>query len=384
MRNIRHGGRTLVAVVAAATLATTVSACGSGSESDGGGAAAETSAGGGGEVVAAAKAKVDAHITADRIGPSTPIDEQIPSGKRIAYVNCGAPACANFEKSFKAGAAVLGWKVDTIAAQPTPPSVQAAFDEAIRRKPDAVVSMGLGRSLYAKQLDELAELKIPVMSNTGSEESGEGGITFEPLGPKASAAAAGVLADKTVVDLGGKGEVGIVLLGGYPVVKTYTEGYENELKAACPDCTVKRIEIQPTSLGKDAPQKIANFLRANPNVEALYISYDLLASGLPAAAKAAGVSVPKTYSFGPDQPGIQALQNGERTAALIEPYNELSWQIVDALARTFTGRDVQESQPSQNLTVLSNDFDNVPKTADPFPAVVQGYQEQYKKLWGVK
>jgi ribose transport system substrate-binding protein len=383
MRNIRHGGRTLLAVCAAATLATTVSACGGG-ESDGGGAAAETSAGGGGEVVAAAKAKVDAHITADRIGPSTPIDEQIPSDKRIAYVNCGAPACANFEKSFKAGAAVLGWKVDTIAAQPTPPSVQAAFDEAIRRKPDAVVSMGLGRSLYAKQLDELADLKIPVMSNTGSEESGEGGITFEPLGPKASAAAAGVLADKTVVDLGGKGEVGIVLLGGYPVVKTYTEGYENELKAACPDCTVKRIEIQPTSLGKDAPQKIANFLRANPDVEALYISYDLLASGLPAAAKAAGVSVPKTYSFGPDQPGIQALQKGERTAALIEPYNELSWQIVDALARTFTGRDVQESQPSQNLTVLSNDFDNVPKTADPFPEVVQGYQEQYKKLWGVK
>ncbi|MGE4426798.1 MAG: sugar ABC transporter substrate-binding protein [Solirubrobacteraceae bacterium] len=365
----------------AAALALTVTACG---DDDDEPAGAGSSSSGGGDVVAATQAKLDGHDKADKIGPTTPIEEAIPKGKKITFVNCGAPACVNFGKALKTGADVLGWKVTEIAAQPTPPSVQAAFDEAIRQRPDAVVSMGLGRDLYAKQLDRLGDMKIPVMSNTGTEETGEGGIAFEPLGPKASAEAAARLADRTIVDLEGEGQIGSVLLGGFPVVKDYTEGYEREIEAACPDCSIKRLDIQPASLGKDAPQKIANFLRANPDLKGLFISYDLLASGLPAAAKAAGVTVPKSYSFAPDEPGIQALQTGERTAALIEPYNELAWQIVDALARTFTGRDVSESQPLQTLTIVSKDEGNLPKTADPFPAMVEDYQSQFKRLWGVE
>jgi hypothetical protein len=118
-------------------------------------------------------------------------------------------------------------------------------------------------------------------------------------------------------------------------------------------------------------------------MKSLFLSYDLMGSGLPAAAKGAGVTVPKTYSWAPDAPGFQALNSGERTAANLMPYNELSWQIADAFARLFTGGSVDASQPLQNVLVVSKDFKNVPAKAEPFPSSVPDYQSQFKSLWGV-
>lgn len=381
--------RPALAMCALALSASLVAACGSSSDSTGTAAAGSSAtastpaADSTNSVASAALAKVKSHVTADAIGPTKPIGKPIPKGKNLIYVNCGASACTNQGKAFKEAAAVLGWNVTEIQAQPTPQSIQAAFDEVIRRKPDGVASAGFGSALYPRQLAELKSLNIPVFSTTGTDESGTNGITFEPLPPKVASAATAVLADKAVSDMGGEGEAGAVLLGGYPIVKDYTEGYTNEIKAACPKCTVKQIEIQPTSIGKDAASKIVNFIRANPNIKTLFLSYDALGSGLPAAAKGAGVTMPKTYSWAPDAPGIQALQTGERNASVLMPYNELSWQLIDAFARDFTGQGVADSQPLQNLLIVSNDFNNVPKTGDPFPSSVADYQAQFKKLWGV-
>ena len=50
--------------------------------------------------------------------------------------------------------------------------------------------------------------------------------------------------DKTILDADGKGDIGSVLLTGFPIVKLYTEAYENEIKAKCPDCSVKRLTIE--------------------------------------------------------------------------------------------------------------------------------------------
>jgi ribose transport system substrate-binding protein len=383
--------RPALALCALALSASVVTACGSSSDSDSTSTpaaaasatastpAADSTSG----VASAALAKVQDHVSVDAIGPTKPVGKPIPKGKNLVYVNCGAPACTNQGKAFKEAAAVLGWNVTEIQAQPTPQSIQAAFDEVIRRKPDGVASAGFGSALYPRQLAELKKLNIPVFSTTGTDESGTNGITFEPLPPKVASAATAVLADKAISDMGGEGEAGSVLLGGYPIVKDYTAGYTDEIKASCPKCTVKQIEVQPTSIGKDAASKIVNFVRANPKIKTLFLSYDALGSGLTAAAKGAGVTMPKTYSWAPDAPGIQSLQSGERTASVLMPYNELSWQLIDGFAREFTGQGVADSQPLQTLLVVSNDLKNTPKTGDPFPSSVADYQAQFKKLWGV-
>jgi ABC-type sugar transport system substrate-binding protein len=372
------------AVLAAAVLGLFVAACGDDDEprgSSGSGTAAKNDSG-----LAAARQNVEAHAQPpNKIGPSVPIGKPIPKGKRLVFINCGAPACALMGASFKQAGSVLGWKVEEIQSQPTPQAVQAAFSEALRRNPDGVVSTGFGKELYQRQLAELNKKKIPVFSGTGTDESSfdaSQGITLEPEPPAKVAEATTLLADKTIVDANGKGEVGSVLLTGYPIVKLYTEAYENEIKKNCADCTVKRLTVDPTSIGKDAGQKIANFLRANPNMGYLFLSYDALGLGLKTAVANVGRDMPKTYSWAPDEPGVKALQSGERTGSVPLGYNETAWQWADGFARVFTGRDVRESQKWAGFVLWSKDYGNVPAEAKS-PPYIPDYREQFKALWGV-
>jgi ribose transport system substrate-binding protein len=380
--------RRLLALCVMAVLAISVAACGS-DDKDSSSAAASGST----STAAAAPSSadsaladlqktVDAHKAIASIGPTTPLTKAPPKGVKVIYVNCGQPACTEQYNAAKVAAADLGWSLQQIQSQPTPEKVQAAFTEAIRRGPDAVISAGFSAALYPRQIAEMKAKKISVLSITGGDETDQNGITYEPLGPKGASEANRVLADKTIVDIGGKGEVGSVMLGGYPIVKTYTEAYEGEIKTKCPDCTVKRIELQPTSIGKDAPQIISNFMRANPNLKSIYYSYDILGAGVPAAAKGAGLTkLPFSYGWAPSKQGFQDLASGERKAALIMPFPELAWMTMDAEARLKTGGSVEGSTPTQPIQIVSKDFNNVPSASGPYPASVKDYQAQFKKLW---
>jgi ribose transport system substrate-binding protein len=389
---MRSPGRWRLATAAlVAALAAGATACGSSDDGGSSGsstaaAAAATSAASDSSVdLAALKRVVLEHSKPGKIGPTVPIKGPIPKDVYAIYINCGAPACLSMQQSFQQAATVLGWKVDVINAKPTPEAIQNAFGEAVRRKPDAVVTTGFAISQYPKQAKELNRLGIPILSNTGTDPSTydpKQGVTLQlqPVAEVQSATA--LLADKALVDAGGEAAFGTVLLTGYPSVKFNVEGFENEIKAKCPKCTTKQLSIQPTSIGKDAPTLVANFLRANPSIKSLYFGYDAMAQGLGAALKGAGISMPKTYSWAPDDPGVQELQTGEKTAAVPLGYPETGWQFADALARLKTGGDVKDSQKWQPYIIWSKSLNNVP-TSTKNPPAVPDYQEQFKKLWGI-
>jgi ribose transport system substrate-binding protein len=383
--------RAVLGLVATA-VALAVAACGSSSSSSVNGSASNAAATGSasgsassGADLAALKAVVAAHVSANHIGPTAPIGKPIPRGKTIVYVNCGQPACTLQGDGLQAAAKVLGWNVTTINTQPTPEAVQAAFDQVIRDHPDGVASAGLGRSLYARELDQLNSMHIPVLSATGEQETGQGGITYDPIGPSEAAHYMSVLADKAIVDMNGQGQAGSVLLGGFPIVKLYTAGWTNEIKAKCPKCTQAQLVIQPTDLGKDSATLITNFVRANPGMKALYLSYGLESEGLTAAAKGAGITLPALYGWAPDNSQLPLLQSGEWKAAAVDPNLEIGWQWADAFARLFTGGSVAADKAFPQAGIIwSKDYNNVPAAANPFPAIDPNYQTQYESLWGVK
>jgi hypothetical protein len=377
--------RPALAALVAVALAVFAAACGD-DEDESAAAAGDSAAASTDPGLAAAKKNVEAHTQPPaKIGPSAPIGKPIPKGKKLVFINCGAPACTLMGQSFKEAGTALGWEVQEIQSAPTPQAVQAAFSEALRRDPDGVVSTGFAKELYQRQLAELNRKKIPVFSGTGTDESSfdpSQGITLEPEPPAKVAEATTLIADKTIVDAGGKGEIGTVLLTGFPIVKLYTEAYEAEIKKNCADCTLKRLTVEPTSIGKDAGQKIADFLRANPDMKHLFLSYDALGLGLETAVRNVGGEMPKTYSWAPDEPGVKALQAGERTGSVPLGYNEIAWQWADGFARIFTGGDVEESQKWAGYILWSKDYDNVPQQAKN-PPYIPDYQEQFKALWGM-
>jgi ribose transport system substrate-binding protein len=382
-----------LAVVAA--IALFAAGCGSGgsssssTESGGGGTTAEAGGGGeteaGGADIAALEKTVAEHTKPAPIGPTVPIGKPIPKDVTVDFINCGAPACVSFEESFNEAAGVLGWKVENLAAEPTPSSIQATFAEVVRRKPDAVVTSGFSIEQFPQQAKELNELEIPMMFETGTDPSTYNpaeGVTLQLEDATIVSKAARLMADKAIIDAGGEGEIGAVNLSGYPSVAIQVKAFEEEVEEKCPDCSLKHLDVQPTSLGKDAPTIITNFLRASPSMKGIYFGYAGIIPGLGAALKGAGVEAPKIYAWAPDEPGIEELKSGEITAAVPLGYPEVAWQIADGIARLETGGNVKDSQEWQSYTLWGKEFDNLPESSKN-PAVNPNYAEEFEKLCGL-
>jgi ribose transport system substrate-binding protein len=391
-------GKLFLALAMVAVLAVALTACGGGgsssssSESTGAETSEESSGGGGGEEAGGSASEVaekamtvaEEHKEVTNIGPTKPITKPIPKDKYVIYVNCGQPACVSQGEAFEEAANLLGWKSETINVKlPTPEEIQAAFEEVIRKAPDGVVSAGFGPALYSKQIKKLKEMGVFVAEQTGEVESGEEGVDYDPLGPEKAAEALGVLGNLSVAEAGGEGEFGAILLTGFPIVSAYTAGWTDEIEAICPECSVKTLEVTPESIGKSAPEEITNFLRANPGIHSILLSYGALSSGLSAALKNAGVEIPKAYAWGIDPPGIEELQNEELQGAAPDPYQEVSWQSVDGMARFFAGEKTFE-EPFQEPVIWANALGNVPTETEPRPEANPDYKEQFEKLWGLK
>lgn len=336
--------------------------------------------------LAAAKKNLLAHIAPPaKIGPTAPIGKPIPTGKTILHSNCGVEGCVYMGDGLKEAAKVLGWKVETINVVPTPQGIQAYFDEAIRRKPDGVVSVGFPAAVYQRQLAKLKSMGIPVVSANALDKP-VGGIVVQIEGIKWSAQATALVADKTIVDSGGKGVIGVALLTEYPIVAAYTKAYTDEIAKNCPKCKTKTIELAPTDIGKDAAQKIANFLRANPDIKYLFLSYDPLGSGLKTAARNAGASMPLVYSWSQGKEGLAALRTGALKAGVPQDYYMQGWMFADAFARVFTGQNpAAQGSTWPGFVLWSKDYKNIPAApkGQVVPDITPGYRDQFKKLWGM-
>jgi ABC-type sugar transport system substrate-binding protein len=372
-------------------LALFVAACGSSSSSSNSAASAP----GGSSTAAAAPASSGADLTAltsklapftkapASIGPTVPITKPIPKGKSFVFINCGAPACTDMQNSFNAAAGYLGWHVTNITTMPTPPAIQAAFGQAVRDKPAAVVSSGFAINQFPQQAKALNAAHIPIIMNTGTDPSTynpSSGITLQLQPPQQVAQATALMADRAVVGAGGKGEFGTVLLTGYPSVATNVAGFVTELKKVCSACTTASISIPPMSLGTNAPALITNFLRANPNIKALYFGYADMTVGLAPAVKGAGITMPNLYAWAPDADGVQELNAGTMTAAVPLCYVETGWQFADAAARLLTGGNVKDSQPWQPYVLWSKQYGDVPTNVNN-PPCIANYKAQFTKLW---
>lgn len=371
----------------ALALAVFVAACGSSNKSSSSTSNSTSSTSSSGNPgLQAAQAYVSAHTKNPTTIPvTTPIGKPIPKGKTIDILNCGPAGCTYATNAFKQAAAKLGWVVkEYTPAQPTPQLVQNDMEDIVRDHPSGVVVTALPAVLYQRQAAELKAAKIPLIEMYGTDPTGANDITLEVDGVIYDDALAKAIADKTIVDLGGKGTIGDVILSGYPIIASYTAAYNAEIKKNCPACKILTTTITPTSLGTTDGTDIGNFMRANPGISALFLSYEQVGEDLDSAAKSAGLTLPKTYSEAPTVAGVQATLAGQRTATAPADYNEDAWQVADALARVFTGGNPKLDDVYSPPVIWSKQYNNVPAVPSngTFPAEDPNYQSQFEKLWG--
>ena len=363
-------------------------------------AAAETAAA---ETTAAVAVGVSA---ADRVAAfrqaltALPFGEAItdvPKAKKVYYVQCSVSACAEIKVGIEAASKALGWTFESSVHKDTPDTVAAAFDAAIAAKPDVVLTSGNPREWFAPQLKTLEEAKIPVVAWSMPEGYEPGsGVNANLLTNDDYYFYGVVMADWVAATTKTK-HVMFVGLPVFPVLSTVQAGFKDEIARVCPDCKVDTFEVALTDLGTNLPGQMVSKLQADKELDTISYAFGGMLFGVPDALKAAGLVDQATaisQAGGPMNFGF--IEAGTHQAAEVGLASELlGWRALDVAARILTsgtpGRStppaaaIVEGHPDILVNGLPLQILEKGSLADPtalWPGVV-GFQDQFKKLWGV-
>jgi ribose transport system substrate-binding protein len=377
--------RVIIALGACVAVAIVVAGCGSsGSSSSGGGSTS------GGEAASTFPAAVKANEKWEKrptsIGLTTPVEKPIPKGKVIDYIQCGVPACATEGDQFEEAMKLLGWKLNRVNAGSTPEEIKNAYQKAIGDKPDAVVGSGNPLVLYESEAKELEGMGIPVVQSFIQDEPEEGnGLTAVVAGNETSETQGKMMADFILAHSEDESmEVGVVNVNGFETVTRTAEVVKQTVEEECSGCAVKELDVPVTSIGSDLPQRVSSFLTSNPGIEWATIGYDDMVSGLPTALKGAGVESVKLTTINISPSIAPYMAKGEYLQATIgTSFPEVYWRVIDTLVRIFNEEPLKEDLNSSTLPYWTITAKTLPSESEEF-AVVENYQEQFEKLWGLK
>jgi ABC-type sugar transport system substrate-binding protein len=380
-------------------LALVIAGCGGGSSSTSGGSTetSEGSSGGSTEssgteessssetaFPAAAKANEEFEARPTSVGIKAPVGKPIPEGKTIDFIQCGVPACKTEGELFESAAGELGWTIKSINAGTTPEEIKAAYDQAIKDEPDAVLGSGYPRSLFEPEIAELKAKNIPVIEFFVEEEAGNG-ITAVIGGIPTTEYQGKMMADYILAHSTNKEmEIGAVNAQGFETVTATIESVEKVFGEECPACQVKKLEAPLTAIGKDLPQRISSFLTANPGIEWTTVGYNDMVTGLPTALKGAGIENANLTTVNISTSIAPYLANDEYLQATVgSSFNEVYWRGIDLLARMFAGVSYKEDLDDSTLPYWTITKESLPTSSEEFPNV-ENYEEQFKELWGIK
>jgi ABC-type sugar transport system substrate-binding protein len=309
-----------------------------------------------------------------------PIDKEIPAGKRVTFLSCGTSTCNLEAEIIKQATDALGWELTSIANDGTPEQVKAGWAQILRDKPDGVIYPATPLAGFKSELEQAAAAGIEVVACCTLDPADGEQLDFV-IGTPAQSERPGALMAAYIIDESeGEGNAVFVNLSAFEILQSVKKGFDDTMAQMCPSCGNEELDIPITALGKDVPDRIVSYLRANPDTKYVGLSVDgALGAGLPAALKAAGLNDITIIGEGPDETTLQYISSGQQDATVTFPYYEEMFSLVDALARRFAGVPLEEDVVVPDWLVTA---DTLPTDTEIFP-VVEDVREQYLELWGV-
>ena len=379
-RSIRRNARRVAAACVSAVAVVSVAACSSSS----GPAASSGSASSGsaqGANVAAAKAALAPFTIPPTSFPVTePLMEKLPAGKKFAYLQCSTPICAVVGTFVQQAVKAIGGTMTVVNAGSTAQTAQAAASSVLALRPDAVLLGAIDPALFGSGLKTLADGGVKLVSLQIDKDVKPFGITFNYLGTDLSHRNGKLLADWVIANKGAHADAVLYSLPALDISAPVKTAFENEMKTNCPSCKVRVVPIDVRTIGTTSATTVVTDLQAHQDTNvAVFVSLSA-AAGLPAAMKAAGLSI-TTVGFGPTVGNLQDIKNGGLTAALDIDFPVSTWTAVDAAARLLEG--AQPTASEQAGEVPEQFLGQKDITFDPthgwlaFP----DYAQRFAQLW---
>jgi ribose transport system substrate-binding protein len=299
--------------------------------------------------VSSAQAALAPYIGKSSAFPVTDsLASKLPAGKKFVYLQCSTPICAEVGELLQGAVKAIGGKMTVVNAGATATTAQAAASSALALKPDAVILGAIDPALFGTGLKALANSGAKLVSLQVDKDVTQYGITFNYLGVNLSQRNGTLLADWVIANEGAKANAVIYTLPALDISAPVQAAFQAEMTKQCPSCTVRAVPIDVATIGTTAPSTVVTDLQAHPGTNvAVFVSLSA-AAGLPAALKAAGVSV-KTVGFGPTAGNLQDIKNGNLTAALDIDFPVSTWTAVDAAARLIEGGQPTASEQAGDV-----------------------------------
>lgn len=312
--------------------------------------------------------------------PLPPIGKPVPSGKKIVYIGCGIPNCVLVGEVVKHAAQHLGWQTQILETNGTATQIQNAWTQALRENPYGIVFGATERSLIQKYLTEAEKRGILVTAAATNEPNGAPsigkGIDFN-IGSEDEdeGAFAAFMAENTNA---GESPALLVTIQGLPTFEHEVKDLKDDLAKLCSGCSMQTLEISVEQFA-NASTLIVSYLRSHPEIKVMVLSADdILGGGLPAALDAAGLNGVKFMGGGGDSTTLQYIETGKEWATIAGPLPELSYGMVDYLARRAAGVKPIPAMPRLSWVLTKG---HIPNVNGGFP-VVANVESQYVKAWG--
>jgi len=317
------------------------------------------------------------------IGVTEPVGAKIPKGKTIDFLECGAAQCTYLGNLLASAAKVLGWTVHPVQAGLTPATIQAAYRQAERDHPSAVVEAVFTRQAAGSAIAAFSSAKIPYIELAVTDAPGDGitgviynGAAYQQMGRE--------MAEYVFADSGGKAgtKVAVGTASVFQISISTYDGFVAEYKKLCPTCSVAQLQIPAADIGQQGQaSQVALYFRSHPGTSYYVASTVDLETGVYTALQQTGVTGTKIVVGDTNPTVLQQIADGQVAAAAGVAWPENMWRTADLLARLFAGRpySIDQTAPYPQMIITKS---NEPSATQNTP-LVAAYQSAYKALWGV-
>jgi ABC-type sugar transport system substrate-binding protein len=278
----------------------------------------------------------------------------------------------------QAAAASIGWTAKAIYYDGSIQDLNAKFEQAIADKPTVITVSGQPVSGIAQSLKDAKAAGIVVaLDNILDQPTSNPGFASVSASTPTAQMIGELNAYMFMRDSGCTGQVAVFNLP-FPILTAETATFAKTVAADCPDCKVGQNNLQVSELATPAATSaIVSALQSSPSTKYVYAVISEVATGLPAALTAAGLSGIKVFGSVPDATALQSLRNKTSVWWVDESAIIDGWTELDSALRAIESKGLVHDTGGYPLTVLTPE--NVGTSSDPtYPA---NYESEFKKIW---
>ncbi len=350
-------------------------------------ATADTTAAAEGDEVAVAQAYVDkVRQIPTEIPVTVGLTEPAPA-KKIAWISCELPSCAEVGEDAQLFADALGWELKVINGKSFEPA--ASVQQAIDWGADYITISGSPVALFQEQYDAACAKGVKFAVAYTTEPVSE--CTITSVGETSSVAEnADSIAAWITADSAAAAKVVMVNIRDFPILTAEEDALKAGLAKYCKACTFDVIPVTLDDLGAGkVPQSVVSYLQENPDTNYIHYAFGGLPTGVTEALKTAGIEGVKQVGVDFSATNLQEIVDGTNSVWTANPKAMglglcFHAAVLDAAGVEYTderegaklGQDFLIDTPEAAKAILDGGGLQVFKGPE-------GYLDQFKKLWAV-